>query len=293
MKKKYLISMSIAALMATSTVQAADTVTLPEIKSNIIKANVPAVVVAPPFSWTGLYVGGQFGGFSSKSTLNYFEDVTTGKWAWIDKKLSPKPSGFMGGGYLGSNIDLGNNFVLGVDTDFMWSGKKDTKTGQEQDILEDDQLDSINEVFNEAGISIVKPAAPDETIPNIGDLVVSSTTLKEKWAGATRVRMGFASDRVMPYVSGGIAYAQMQYIISLLTKSQEDQFVFASGNVLDETKTMIGYTLGVGLDFAVTNNIILRTEYRYADFGKKKFGEDKLELGYNTNDFRVGIAYKF
>ncbi|WP_273721291.1 MULTISPECIES: outer membrane protein [unclassified Bartonella] len=293
MKKKHLISISLAALMATSTVQAADTVTLPEIKSNIIKSNVPAVIVAPAYSWTGLYVGGQFGGFSSKSVLNYSEDATTGKWSWIDKKLSPKPSEFMGGGYLGSNIDLGNNFVLGVDTDFMWSGKKDTRTGEERKILDDDELDSINEVFEEANIRIVKPAAQDETIPNIGDLVVSSVTLKEKWAGATRVRIGFASDRVMPYVSGGIAYAQMQYILSLLSKSQEDAFVFASGNVLDETKTMIGYTVGGGLDFALTNNIILRTEYRYSDFGKKKFGEDKLEIGYNTNDFRIGVAYKF
>ncbi|WP_273760673.1 outer membrane protein [Bartonella sp. ML70XJBT.G] len=293
MKRKHLISVSLAALMATSTVQAADTATFPEIKSNIIKPNVPAVIVAPPYSWTGLYFGGQFGGFSSKSVFNYSEDATTGKWYWIDKKLLPKPSGFMGGGYLGSNIDLGNNFVLGVDTDFMWSGKKDTRTGEERKILDDDELDSINEVFEEAGIRVVKPAAPDETIPNYGDLVISSVTLKEKWAGATRVRIGFASDRVMPYISGGIAYAQMQYIMSILSKSQEDSFVFASGNVLDETKTMIGYTVGAGLDFAMTNNIILRTEYRYADFGKKKFGEDKLEIGYNTNDFRIGVAYKF
>ncbi|GAA4657316.1 outer membrane protein [Bartonella pachyuromydis] len=294
MKKKYLISMSIATLMATSAVEAADTIALPEVKSNVIKSTVPAIVVSPPFSWTGLYFGGQLGGFSSKSILNYSADATTGKWAWVDKTLSPKPSGFIGGGYLGSNIDLGNNLVLGVDTDFIWSGKKDTQTGKTREILDDDDLDSINEVFKEAGIRIVKPAAQDETIPNYGDLVVSSVTLKEKWAGATRIRIGFASDRVMPYISGGIAYAQMQYTMSLLSKSQEDQsIIFASGNVLDETKTMIGYTLGGGLDFAVTNDVVLRTEYRYADFGKKKFGKDKLEIDYKTNDFRVGIAYKF
>ncbi|WP_144751281.1 MULTISPECIES: outer membrane protein [Bartonella] len=299
MKVKRLISISVATLMATFSVKAADTVIFPEVKSNIeksnvVKSNISPVIVAPPFSWTGFYFGGQGGGFSSKSTFNYFEDVATGKWAWVDKKLSPKPSGFMGGAYLGSNIDLGNGVVLGADTDFMWADKKDTKTGEEREILNDEELNSINAIFQEAGIRVVKPAAPDETIPNYGDFVVSSVTLKEKWAGATRVRMGFASDRIMPYVAGGVAYAQMQPIVSLLSKSQEDQsVVFASGDVFDETKTMIGYTIGVGLDFAMTDNVILRTEYRYSDFGKKKFGEDKLEIRYDTNDFRVGIAYKF
>ncbi|AQX30694.1 outer membrane protein [Bartonella schoenbuchensis] len=56
---------------------------------------------------------------------------------------------------------------------------------------------------------------------------------------------------------------------------------------------MVGYTLGGGVDFAMADNVILRAEYRYSDFGKQKFAKDKLELDYQTNDFRVGVAYKF
>ncbi|GAA5095503.1 outer membrane protein [Bartonella acomydis] len=292
MNTKCLIKMFVATLIATSSVQAADTIMPPQ-KTN---SRVTPIIAARNFSWTGLYFGGQIGNFSSKDSLNYSEDATAGKWGWVDKDLLPKPSGFVLGLYGGSNVELGKNFVIGVDTDMIWSGKarkKDTKTDDGEEIANDNDLNSINAVFKEADIPIKKPGAGDETIPNIGDIVVSSVTLKEKWAGAARVRLGFASDHVMPYISGGIAYAQLQYIMSLLAKSQEDQFVFASGDVLNEAKTMIGYTIGGGLDFAVTNHLIFRTEYRYSDFGKKKFGEDKLEIHHKTNNFRVGLAYKF
>lgn len=60
----------------------------------------------------------------------------------------------------------------------------------------------------------------------------------------------------------------------------------------DDTKMMIGYTLSSSVDFAVADNVILRAEYRYSDFGKKKF-KDKIELKYKTNDLRIGVAYKF
>ncbi|VEJ44391.1 outer membrane protein [Bartonella vinsonii] len=289
MKTKILTTISIFTLMATSAVQAADTVVLQQ-----PEPRVSPTLVAPPFSWTGLYLGGHISGFSSKNSLNYSQDATTGKWAWVEKSLSPKPSGFGAGLYAGSNIDLGDNFIFGVDTDLTWSGKKNTQTGDEEEISDDDALDSINAVLKEAGLPINRPGADDETIPNVGDIVQSSVTLKEQWSGATRVRIGFASNRVMPYIAAGIAYGKMQYSMSILSKSEEDpSFIFASGKVFDETQTMIGYTVGGGLDFAMTDNLIMRAEYRYSDFAKKKFADDKLEISSKINNFRVGLAYKF
>ncbi|WP_371923316.1 outer membrane protein [Bartonella sp. B1098] len=117
-------------------------------------------------------------------------------------------------------------------------------------------------------------------------------TFKQNWGGATRVRIGFAADRFMPYFAGGIAYGQFQDTVSISVKG-EDGSVASSRNLTDETKTMIGYTLGGGVDFSVLDNVIVRAEYRYSDFGKKKFAKEKLEINYKTNDFRVGVAYKF
>ncbi|WP_375608134.1 MULTISPECIES: outer membrane protein [unclassified Bartonella] len=296
MNTKCLITLSIFTFITASTAQAADTVIFkqPQLNvssPNILSPRISPVTVSAPFSWSGFYFGGQTGYFSSQNTLNYAQEAREGKWAWVDRGLSPKPSGLRAGLYAGANIDLGDNLIFSFDTDMVWSGRKNTQTDNGKKIL--DELDTINAAFKEAGIPIIKPAAQDETIPNYGDIVVSSVTLKEKWAGAARARIGFASHRLMPYIAGGIAYTQMQYIMSLLTKSQEDSTVFASGNVLDETKIMVGYTIGGGFDLAMTDNIVMRTEYRYSDFFKQKFADDKLKIASKTHDFRLGIAYKF
>ncbi|WP_375643295.1 MULTISPECIES: outer membrane protein [unclassified Bartonella] len=295
MKTKCLIALSIFTFITASTAQAADTVIFEQSKPKVSLQNdsssrILPVTVSAPFSWSGFYFGGQIGYFSNKNTLNYAQEARDGKWALVDRDLSPKLSGLRAGLYAGSNIDLGD-LVFGFDTDMVWSGKKSTQTDNGKKIL--DKLDSINIAFEEAGIPIIKPAAQDETIPNHGDIVVSGVTLKETWSGAARARIGFASHRLMPYIAGGIAYRQMQYIMSLLSKSQEDSTIFASGNVLDETKTMFGYTVGGGFDLAMTDNIIMRTEYRYSDFFKKKFANDNLKISSQTHDVRFGIAYKF
>ncbi|WP_375666589.1 outer membrane protein [Bartonella sp. TT121SHDZB] len=301
MNTKRLITLSIFTFITASTAQAADTVIFKQPKPDVSLSNISSPYISPvtisaPFSWSGFYFGGQIGYFSSKNTLNYAQEAQGGKWTWVDRNLSPKPSGLRGGIYAGSNIDLGNHLVFSVETDMVWSGRKNTQTDNGKRILKEEELDSINIAFKEAGIPIRKPAAQDETIPNYGDIVISSVTLKEKWAGAARARIGFASHRFMPYIAGGIAYTRMQYIMSLLSKSQEDEedlAIFASGNVLDEAKTMIGYTVGGGFDVAVTDNIILRTEYRYLDFSKQKFANDKLKITSKMHNFRLGIAYKF
>lgn len=60
---------------------------------------------------------------------------------------------------------------------------------------------------------------------------------------------------------------------------------------------MTGWNIGGGVDYSVTDNLILRAEYRYTDFGSKTFHdlwyEDEAKIKLKTNDIRLGIAYKF
>ncbi|ACS50842.1 hemin binding protein D [Bartonella grahamii as4aup] len=269
---KYLVSTSIFSLISISVVQAADMVT-PE-------QPVP-VIAAPAFSWTGFYLGGQIGSFSGKTTASYLKDET-GIWNPIGKEDLPKLSGFIGGVYAGSNIDIDNGFIIGIDTDIMWSDKKGTKD------INRPKKSQTEEASSEETNLTRDSHEEDSTIP----IEAVRHTLKQKWAGATRVKVGFAIERVMPYVSGGIAYTQLQNIFGLVADSNNRAVNFSDW-LHDEKKTMIGYTLGGGVDFAMTDNVIVRAEYRYSDFGKKKFVHDKFEMGYKTNDFRVGVAYKF
>ncbi|RCL03901.1 MAG: outer membrane immunogenic protein [Candidatus Tokpelaia sp. JSC161] len=101
--------------------------------------------------------------------------------------------------------------------------------------------------------------------------------VKQKWSGSTRAKAGYAVDHFLPYVAAGISYTNLTFANS------------------GETKTYAGWTIGSGIDYAVTNNILIRAEYRYNDFGKKAWNEksDNFQAQYGSNDFRFGVAYKF
>ncbi|MCZ2203346.1 outer membrane protein [Bartonella sp. A05] len=306
MNMKCLITASIFALVSTSAVWAADIIT-PQ-QSELF---IPQVIVDPGFSWSGFYFGGQIGGFSSKSKMNVVGEELS---IPVGKDLVPKLSGFTGGLYAGSNVDVGSGLILGVDTDMVWVGRKNTKT-------------VTYNIEDGAGVGIPGVGVPGAGVPGVGaarvvlpgygipeltgwpipaegvarvdvpgvggnqedKFRVAKHTLKQKWSGATRMRIGFTVDRIMPYVAGGVAYTRLRDILSESREGKEE----SSPHSLDETKTLIGYTLGAGVNLAMTDNIIMRAEYRYSDFGKKKFAKDKLDLSYKTNDFRLGLAYKF
>ncbi|WP_438718557.1 outer membrane protein [Bartonella rochalimae] len=226
---------------------------------------VPVISSSNNFSWTGFYVGAQIGGFSGEATLSPIQDSVEedSEGQGFSEIKSPKLSGFIGGIYAGSNFSLSKDLILGIDTDMVWSEKKNTKVFDVQDMSID-------------------------------------MSIKEKWAGAMRMRVGFAMDRVMPYVSGGVSYVQLQNVFTaeglakaVVRERRNTSPSDSEPKFLDETKILVGYSVGGGVDVAMTDNVIMRAEYRYSDFGKKKFAKDNVDLSYKTNDFRVGVAYKF
>lgn len=303
MNTKFLTA-SVFSLVSSSIVQAADVV-VPEEPVHAASS----VVVPLPFSWSGFYFGAQIGGFSSKISATMpdvdiplfpDEEARSKPWVPVEKKDMPELSGFIGGLYAGVNFDLGNHFILGLDTDILLADRKDTKTitknpkketatsksaagrsyndGSDDEEHEngDKKAGDVNGRFN----GMYRAGTEKES-------TTFNHTLKQKWTGATRVRVGFSTGRIMPYIAGGVAYGQFQDILSI-SITGDDPF----NKISDAKKMMVGYTLGGGIDFAITDNLVARAEYRYSDFGKKKFN-DEIEIKYKTNDFRAGIAYKF
>ncbi|WP_208431384.1 outer membrane protein [Bartonella doshiae] len=275
MTKKYLITTSIFALISVSAVRAADI---------IIPATPAPVVVVSPFSWSGFYLGGQIGGFLSEVALSYSEDKNGGTWEPVDKEHLPKLSGFVGGIYAGFNFDIDSGFVIGADTDVVLSNKKDTK---DIDWLKQNVSRSLED---EEDIPILRNMKNNRAL--YSSVKAMQHTLEQKWAGATRVRVGFSIERLLPYIAGGVAYTQVKNAF-VDAEGATRREMNISDLLHDEEKMMIGFTLGGGIDFSMTDNVILRAEYRYSDFGKKKFANERIEIGYKTNDFRVGVAYKF
>ena len=108
-----------------------------------------------------------------------------------------------------------------------------------------------------------------------------------KWSGSLRGRVGYAFNRYLGYVSVGATGAQVRGFYNY----------FNTKRTIDETK--IGWTIGAGVDYAFTNNMILRVDYRYSDFGKVgeqlflPFTTNTQTLRITSNDVRLGLSYKF
>lgn len=97
------------------------------------------------------------------------------------------------------------------------------------------------------------------------------------WYGTIRPRVGIAFDRVLPYVTGGFAFG-----------SQELQVAGVK-----QAKTLTGYTVGAGVEYAFTNNISAKLEYLYMDLGKTNYSTFATKAGNESHIVRAGVNYKF
>jgi outer membrane immunogenic protein len=107
--------------------------------------------------------------------------------------------------------------------------------------------------------------------------------LNQNLGGSVRGRIGYAIDRFMPYMTAGVAIANFE--------ADHD------GDGADVAKkTMTGYSVGAGVEWAVTDNLIVRGQYLYSDFGTDEFdfvGTHTHEYDVRTHDVLLGVAYKF
>ncbi|MGU3576437.1 outer membrane protein [Brucellaceae bacterium C25G] len=173
-----------------------------------------------------------------------------------------KPNGFIGGVYAGYNFDVGNNLILGIDGDVTFGNQKK----------------KLHETYTDGT-----------------DSADIKTENKIRTTGAIRARFGYAADRFMPYIAGGVAFANVKNSLSGTITEDGDT---VTGDY-SRKKTMTGWTIGGGVDYAAMDNLIVRFEYRYSDYGKKNFtftdGDESLTFRdkVKSNDIRLGVAYKF
>ena len=123
----------------------------------------PFVPVPPAFTWTGFYAGVNagyaWGDFTGTAGGDLFDDA----------------DGFVGGGTLGYNVQLGT-FVVGLETDLQWTG-----------------LDA-----GPAGTGILAGSASEAELDYFGTL---------------RGRAGVAFDRTFAFATGGLAYGRAEVSI--------------------------------------------------------------------------------
>lgn len=120
-----------------------------------------------------------------------------------------------------------------------------------------------------------------------GDFITAHTN----WVGSARMRVGYAFDRFMVYGTGGLALASPKSTVT------GTGYSYGAGD-----STRVGWTLGAGAEYAITNNWIAGLEYRYSQFqsetytypvGTSGLGIAGFEQSLNTNQVVGRLLYKF
>ncbi len=274
MKNSKLILSAAAAVSAILGIGAASAADLP------VKA-LHYTAAAPAFSWTGCYLGGNGGGAWGRSDVN--TTVTSQvpfNVAFVNeltREQSPvlHPEGATVGGQLGCNRQFGH-LVLGGETDFNYFGLKN----------------SISTTFPTA---LVDPARQS---------VTTNSSIETRWLFTARGRLGYAWDTWLVYGTGGLAMtridASAKYSNVVLNPQSLIESEFASAST-----TKVGWTVGAGVEHAISKNWTAKLEYLYADFGSVaasgplvgEAGPTGIFLNHNfplrTNIVRFGVNYLF
>ena len=110
------------------------------------------------------------------------------------------------------------------------------------------------------------------------------------WFGTVRGRLGYAvNDNLLPFVTAGFAYGKVRNRVSYeVTDSDylEETTTTASGN-FGGKDTETGWTVGAGVDYRLTKNILANVTYLYVDLG----GKEKAGFAYaNSNNSRSALV---
>ncbi len=125
--------------------------------------------------------------------------------------------------------------------------------------------------------------------------VLNATTnvrqnIKSTWA--VKGRAGWALGNFMPYISGGYTGASVKSSVNGPLQT----------NVVSDTSTLHGWTVGAGVEMMVTPNWVLRADYAYKDLGKKSTLQGDginfdpswgARTSLKASQFTLGGAFKF
>ncbi len=240
---KYLLA-GIIALFAVASVNAARAADMP------VKAPPAPVSV---YSWTGCYVGGN-GGYAWNNGKSAYQDPNTADPinpppgdSQILTPTSTDSSGLIGGGELGCNWQMDPRVVLGLEADIdaaHLSGSASTVVGPPADF----RIGAVD-----VGAATLTGTASEQVLL--------------RWLSTIRARVGVPvlSDRGLLFVTGGLAVGSVSSSGSVVLNSSAPAIYDAWGG--SNSSTLTGWTVGGGLEYALTDHWTTKAEYLYYDLG--------------------------
>jgi outer membrane immunogenic protein len=235
-----------------------------------VKAPLPAPT--PVYSWTGFYFGADVGGVWTNNTGMY--DPLPSPAAFNNNVISASNGGssVTGGFHAGYNYQFSPIWVAGIEGDWSWAHASGS-------------FNQVATFFTGGPIS--------------GSSVSMSSTMD--WMSSLRARLGYVvAPNLLTYATGGVAWGHFDYA------ANNKQGLASPGYVATAalSSTQVGYVVGGGLEWAMTNNWILRAEYLFYNFGGapnvavQQAGTPGFPSGYswsstNVSVARAGLSYKF
>ncbi len=173
-----------------------------------------------------------------------------GRTSWSDPAAGAgsgnfRTRGALAGGQIGYNWQIGK-IVVGVESDIDWA--------------------NINGASAAGGVCATNGGGQCES--------------RQSWLGTTRARLGVAFDRFLPYVTGGLAYGNVQAAQPSGTSSS----------------TQTGWTAGGGIEYGISRNWSAKAEFLHIDLGTATFmgaasGTPTLSVPITDNIVRAGLNY--
>jgi len=193
----------------------------------------PAV---PAFSWTGLYFG-VHGGYQFSDAQVELEDVSGPllerdiAQGILPSRESVEKDGALGGVQVGYNHQIGT-FVLGAEADFS--------------------------ALDAEGSTLYR-----EFDPNPPFFAYTNTTFRSEldWLATFRGRAGVTFDRALVYATGGLAVGQVENSMEIEVEGIYSRSPWTSSD------TQVGYAVGGGVEYLITDALSLKAEYLYYDLG--------------------------
>jgi len=192
---------------------------------------------APVYNWTGCYVGLNGGGGAIGNNFHTTVDPSASYLGGADAAEvsgdgtgSHNNSNFLGGGQVGCNYQMGT-FVAGIEADF-------------------DYFHGTSSFFNDTN-----------SLPTLGFPFVIGQQATANYLATVRPRFGIAADRNFAYLTGGVAFTREDY-----TETYIDGNAPPSAGTATASKSLTGWVVGGGWEYALTDHWLVRAEYLWAAF---------------------------
>ncbi|MDQ2081821.1 outer membrane beta-barrel protein [Xanthobacteraceae bacterium Astr-EGSB] len=236
-------------------------------------------------NWEGFYVGGQVGtggggaDFSGEGSalINRLTDhlfwQSSDISSWLTAGKADTGQELQYGAFIGYNMQWGD-VVLGVDASYNHTDLSAVAQGR---------TPTSGYIQVQDGNGWIWPTAVS------GESRITLTDF-----GTIRGRAGWAVGSFLPYVTGGLALGRASYgsTATVAWSSARDGTGTnpapnpGSMSTSDGKSNALiyGWSAGIGMDVALTQNIFLRGEYEFIQFSQSKL---------NLNNARAGLGIKF